>query len=166
MGRATCGQELWPEKLSRIEDIGGPKAHNNFPHGWAMASNTPLRRYKQNTHGGGIRDPFVVSWPKGIRARGELRHQFCHVSDMLPTLLDIIGVEAPAEINGVKQMPLEGMSFRASLQCSGVAVARARPQYFEQFGHRGLWHQGWKAVCPAARNMDPRSASNPDPSIA
>jgi hypothetical protein len=55
--------------MARLEDIGGPKAHNNFPHGWAMASNTPLRRYKQNTHGGGIRDLFIVSWPRGIRAR-------------------------------------------------------------------------------------------------
>ena len=143
--RATCGPSSWPEKMARLEDIGGPKAHNNFPHGWAMASNTPLRRYKQNTHGGGIRDPFIVSWPRGIRARGELRHQFCHVCDILPTLLDIIGIELPTEINGVTQMPLEGMSFRASLN-DPAAPSKASPQYFEQFGHRGLWHQGWKAV--------------------
>ena len=76
LGPRNMRPELWPEKMARLEDIGGPKAHNNFPHGWAMASNTPLRRYKQNTHGGGIRDPFIVSWPRGIRARGELRHQF------------------------------------------------------------------------------------------
>jgi arylsulfatase A-like enzyme len=145
LGPRNMRQELWSERLSLIEEIGGPQVHNNFPHGWAMASNTPLRRYKQNTHGGGIRDPFVVSWPKGIRARGELRHQFCHVSDMLPTLLDIIGIEAPAEINGVKQMPLEGMSFKASLN-DPASPSKSTPQYFEQFGHRGLWQQGWKAV--------------------
>ena len=145
LGPRNMRQELWPERLSLIEEIGGPKVHNNFPHGWAMASNTPLRRYKQNTHGGGIRDPLVVSWPKGIRARGELRHQFCHVSDMLPTLLDIISIEPPTEINGVKQMPLEGVSFKASLN-DPAAPSKASPQYFEQFGHRGLWQQGWKAV--------------------
>ena len=145
LGPRNMRRELWPERLSLIEEIGGPRTHNNFPHGWAMASNTPLRRYKQNTHGGGIRDPFVVSWPKGIRARGELRRQFCHVSDILPTLLDIICIEPPAEINGVQQMPLEGVSFKASLN-DLVAPSKASPQYFEQFGHRGLWHQGWKAV--------------------
>ena len=145
LGPRNMRQELWPERLSLIEEIGGPKVHNNFPHGWAMASNTPLRRYKQNTHGGGIRDPFVVSWPKGIRTRGELRHQFCHVSDMLPTLLDIIGIAPPPEINGVPQMPLEGASFNASFT-DPAAPSKASPQYFEQFGHRGLWQQGWKAV--------------------
>ena len=147
LGRVGGGgrPELWPEKLARLEDIGGPKVNNNFPHGWAMASNTPLRRYKQNTHGGGIRDPFVVSWPKSIAARGELRHQFCHVSDILPTLLDIIGIEPPVEINGVKQMPLEGTSFKASLS-DATAPSKDAAQYFEQFGHRGLWHRGWKAV--------------------
>ena len=145
LGPRNLRPELWPEKLARLEDIGGPKVHNNFPHGWAMASNTPLRRYKQNTHGGGIRDPFVISWPKGIAARGELRHQFCHVSDILPTLLDVIDIEAPPEINGIRQLPLEGMSFKASLT-DLKAPSKADPQYFEQFGHRGLWHQGWKAV--------------------
>ena len=147
LGRVFIGArpELWPEKLARLEDIGGPRVNNNFPLGWAMASNTPLRRYKQNTHGGGIRDPFVVSWPKGIAARGELRHQFAHVSDILPTLLDVIGIEPPVEINGVRQMPLEGTSFAASL-ANPTAPSKATPQYFEQFGHRGLWHQGWKAV--------------------
>ena len=135
----------WPERMARLEDIGGPKAHNNFPHGWAMASNTPLRRYKQNTHGGGIRDPLVISWPKGISARGELRHQFAHVSDILPTLLDVIGIEPPTEIKGIKQTPLEGTSFKASFN-DAAAPSKAKPQYFEQFGHRGVWHQGWKAV--------------------
>jgi arylsulfatase len=110
-----------------------------------MASNTPLRRYKQNTHGGGIRDPLVVSWPKGLAARGELRHQFCHASDLVPTLLDVIGLAAPSTLNGVAQMPLEGESFAASLK-DAAASPRTKPQYFEMFGHRGLWQDGWKAV--------------------
>ena len=87
-------------KIARIEDIGGPDTHSNFPLGWAMASNTPLRRYKQNTHGGGIRDPLVISWPKGLPARGELRHQFCHASDFAPTILDVMGLPVPRDMRG------------------------------------------------------------------
>jgi arylsulfatase len=109
-----------------------------------MASNTPLRRYKQNTHGGGIRDPFVISWPKRV-AKGELRHQFVHASDLVPTLLELVGVSAPAEIAGTAQMPIEGESFARSI-ADPTAPSKSRPQYFEMFGHRGLWHQGWKAV--------------------
>ena len=145
MGPYNFRPEPLAEKLQRIEDIGGPDTHSNFPHGWAMASNTPLRRYKQNTHGGGIRDPLVMCWPKGIAARGELRHQFCHASDMVPTLLDLIGLSAPDVIAGVPQQPLEGASFAASIE-NANAPQRAKPQYFEMFGHRGLWHEGWKAV--------------------
>ncbi len=137
--------ESLPEKLARIDEVGGPKTHSNFPHGWAMAANTPLRRYKQNTHGGGIRDPLVICWPEGITARGELRHQFAHACDLTPTLLDLLGIEAPAEINGVRQMPIEGTSFAPSLRDPTVP-SKAPPQYFEMFGHRGLWHAGWKAV--------------------
>ncbi|HKU06406.1 MAG TPA: arylsulfatase, partial [Bradyrhizobium sp.] len=91
MGPYNFRPEPMPAKVQRIDDIGGPDTHSNFPHGWAMASNTPLRRYKQNTHGGGIRDPFVMSWPNGIKARGELRHQFVHACDLVPTLLELIG---------------------------------------------------------------------------
>jgi arylsulfatase len=137
--------ESFAEKLARFDEVGGPKTHSNYPHGWAMAANTPLRRYKQNTHGGGIRDPLVVCWLEGIAARGELRHQFAHACDLTPTLLDLLGIEAPVEINGVRQMPIEGTSFAPSLRDPTVP-SKARPQYFEMFGHRGLWHAGWKAV--------------------
>ncbi|MFN3524015.1 MAG: arylsulfatase [Phenylobacterium sp.] len=145
MGPFNMKPEPMAEKLARIDDIGGPDTHSNFPHGWAMASNTPLRRYKQNTHGGGIRDPLVVSWPSRIPARGELRHQFCHASDFAPTILELVGLEPPASVNGVPQTPLEGESFAASL-ADPAAPPRRRPQYFEMFGHRGLWKDGWKAV--------------------
>ena len=144
MGPYNFRPEPMAEKLRRIDDIGGPDSHTNFPHGWAMASNTPLRRYKQNTHGGGIRDPFIISWPKRI-AKGELRHQFVHASDLTPTVLDLIGVTAPPVIGGVAQMPIEGESFARSM-ADASAPSKSSPQYFEMFGHRGLWHQGWKAV--------------------
>lgn len=145
MGPYNGKPEPMAEKLARLDDIGGPESHSNFPHGWAMASNTPLRRYKQNTHGGGIRDPLVISWPNGIAARGELRTQFTHASDLTPTLLDILGLAPPDAIGGVAQMPIEGESFAASL-ADPSAPARKRAQYFEMFGHRGLWRDGWKAV--------------------
>ena len=133
------------EKLARLDDIGGPDTHTNFPWGWAMAANTPLKRYKQNTHGGGIRDPLVLSWPAGLTARGEVREFFCHASDLTPTLLDIVGISMPDVINGVAQQPMEGTSFAASLH-DATAESSKTTQYFEMFGHRGLWHRGWKAV--------------------
>jgi arylsulfatase A-like enzyme len=145
MGPFNLRPEPMEEKLARIDDIGGPDTHSNFPLGWAMASNTPLRRYKQNTHGGGIRDPLVISWPKGISAKGALRTQFAHASDVTPTLVELLGITPPAQVNGVPQMPLEGTSFAASLHDATVP-AKAKPQYFEMFGHRGIWHDGWKAV--------------------
>jgi arylsulfatase len=144
-GPRNFRDETFAEKLARIDEIGGPRTHSNFPLGWAMAANTPLRRYKQNTHGGGIRDPLVICWPERIHARGELRHQFAHACDLTPTILDLVGIQAPAEINGVPQMPIEGTSFAASLN-DPTAPSKAQPQYFEMFGHRGLWHSGWKAV--------------------
>jgi arylsulfatase len=145
MGPFNFRPEPMPVKVSRIDDIGGPDTHSNFPHGWAMASNTPLRRYKQNTHGGGIRDPFVMCWPGRIKAKGELRHQFVHACDLVPTLLELVGVEAPADIAGVPQMPIEGVSFARSIADAAVP-SKSTAQYFEMFGHRGLWKDGWKAV--------------------
>jgi len=145
MGPYNMRPETIEEKVARIDDIGGPDTHSNFPLGWAMASNTPLRRYKQNTHGGGIRDPLVVSWPNRLPARGEVRHQFAHAVDLVPTLLELIGIDPPTGVAGVEQMPLEGVSFAASLT-DASAPERDTPQYFEMFGHRGIIHRGWKAV--------------------
>ena len=88
------GDRIMQTKLARLDDIGGPDTHSNFPWGWAMASNTPLKRYKQNTHGGGIRDPLVISWPAKLPTDGSVREQFCHVSDLTPTILELLGVEA------------------------------------------------------------------------
>jgi arylsulfatase len=155
MGPYNLRREPIEEKIARIDDIGGPDTHSNFPLGWAMAANTPLRRYKQNTHGGGIRDPLVISWPKGIAARGELRHQFCHASDLAPTVLDVAGVKPPKTVNGIRQIPLEGTSFARSLR-NAKAPSKKTPQYFEMFGHRGLVQDGWKAVAfhPMGSSLD------------
>lgn len=145
MGPYNLRREEMAEKLARLDDIGGPASHANFPHGWAMAANTPLKRYKQNTHGGGIRDPLVLAWPRGITARGELRHGFWHARDLLPTLLDVCGVPAPDTLHGIAQQPITGESLRATL-ADPAPRSRAGAQLFEMFGHRGIWHAGWKAV--------------------
>ncbi len=145
MGPFNAQPESMTDKVARLDDIGMPGTHANFPWGWSMAANTPLKRYKQNTHGGGIRDPLVVSWPAGISARGEVRDQFCHANDVVPTLLDVFGLDVPASIAGVEQQPLDGASFRPSFD-EPDAPPPKQTQYFEMFGHRGVWHEGWKAV--------------------
>ena len=113
MGPYNLRREPIEEKIARIEDIGGPDTHSNFPLGWAMAANTPLRRYKQNTHGGGIRDPLVISWPKGLAARGELRHQFVMPAISFRRFSISWASRRPRRSTGVAQMPLEGTSFAA-----------------------------------------------------
>jgi arylsulfatase A-like enzyme len=129
--------------LARIDLIGTQHARNNYPVGWAQAGNTPLKRYKQNTHAGGILDPLIVTWPAGIAKPG-LRHQFHHAMDIVPTILEALDIEAPAEIRGVPQMPMHGTSM--SYTFDGAGPTRKRTQIFEMFGHRGIWHDGWKAV--------------------
>jgi arylsulfatase len=131
--------------VERLDEIGGPTVQPAYPLGWAQVSNTPLKRYKGNTHGGGVRDPLIVHWPSGIADAGGLRHQFHHAIDVMPTVLDVIGVEAPARHRGVDQMPIHGTSF-ASTFASADAPSRHLTQYFEMAGHRGIWHDGWKAV--------------------
>jgi arylsulfatase len=145
MGPFNLLAEPLATKIARIDDIGGPDTHTNFPHGWAMAANTPLRRYKQNTHGGGIRDPLIVAWPNGLPARGELRHPFCHVRDLAPTLLDLLQLPAPTQVEGHAVKPMTGESFAPSLR-DAQAPSRRGAQLFEMFGHRGIWSDGWKAV--------------------
>jgi len=133
------------DNLPYLNEIGGPRPNNNYPLGWAMAGNTPLKRYKQNTHGGGVRDPLIVHWPRGIQSPGGIRHQFHHVSDITPTVLEITGIDLPAHIHGVAQQPLEGTSLAYSLNAPELPT-RKHVQYFEMLGHRGIWHDGWKAV--------------------
>jgi arylsulfatase len=133
------------ELRARIDEIGTQTAHNNYPWGWTMAGNTPFRRWKREVHEGGIADPCIVRWPRGIAARGEVRHQFAHAIDVLPTLLELIGVEPPAELEGRPQSSLEGTSF-ATLLHDAAASAPHVTQYFEMLGSRGIHHDGWKAV--------------------
>lgn len=133
------------EALARIDEIGGPYTHNNYPWGWTVAGNTPFRRWKREVHEGGVADPLIVHWPRGIRARGEVRRQYVHAIDITPTVLEAAGIPPPAEIAGVPQKPIEGVSFAYSFD-DAAAPSRRETQYYEMFGCRAIYHQGWKAV--------------------
>jgi arylsulfatase len=131
--------------LAMIDDLGGPGTYNHYPRGWAQAGNTPLKKYKQNTHGGGIRDPLIIHWPRGIKERGGLRTQYHHVIDIVPTVLEVIGIDPPDEVDGIPQKPIEGTSLAYTFN-DADASTRKKVQYFEMFAHRGIWRDGWKAV--------------------
>ncbi len=137
-----------PDELARrIDELGGPTAHNNYPWGWTMAGNTPFKRWKREVHEGGVADPCIVSWPARFAGGSGLRHQFTHAIDVLPTVLDLAGVRAPASIAYVPQSRLDGVSFASLLSPDGAAATPHRStQYFEMFGSRAIYHGGWKAV--------------------
>jgi arylsulfatase len=137
--------ESLEENLRRIDDLGTPKANNHYPWGWAWAGNTPLKRFKRDTHEGGVADPLILDWPARLGREGGTRHQYVHAIDLLPTLLDLIGIEAPQTIAGVEQTPLEGVSFAATLDDPEAPSAHVT-QYYEMLGSRALYHDGWKAV--------------------
>ncbi len=129
----------------RLDDIGTQHSHSNYPWGWAQAGNSPLRWYKQNTYGGGVRDPLVMHWPAGIAARGEIRGQFCHAVDIAATVLDITGAPSPEHVGGHEQIPMHGRSIAPTFDDASAPAPRT-VQYFEQMGHRGIWSDGWKAT--------------------
>jgi arylsulfatase A-like enzyme len=135
------------DSLKAIDELGGPSTFNHYPWGWTWAGNTPFRRWKRETYRGGTSDPFLVHWPSGIKARGEVRTQYAHIIDMVPTVLDVLGIEPPATIKGVTQAPLHGVSFAHTFD-QASAPTRHRTQYFEMLGHRAIDHEGWRAVCP------------------
>ena len=135
------------QNLAALDEIGGPKYFNHYPWGWTFAGNTPFRRWKRETYRGGVSDPFLVHWPKGIKAKGEIRNQYAHAIDMVPTVLESLGIEAPTELRGVAQSPIEGVSFAHSFD-DAEAPSNHHTQYFEMFAHRSLYHDGWRAVCP------------------
>jgi arylsulfatase A-like enzyme len=139
--------ETLEDSLARIEELGGPTTFNHYPWGWTWAGNTPFRRWKRETYRGGASDPFIVSWPQGITAKGEVRTQYAHIIDMVPTLLDLLGIEPPATIRGITQSPLHGVSFAKSFD-DAAAASDHHTQYFEMLGSRAIYHDGWRAVCP------------------
>jgi len=139
--------EPFEESLKAIDEIGGPKHFNHYPWGWTWAGNTPFRRWKRETYRGGSCDPFVVHWPRGVEASGEVRSQYAHIIDMVPTVLELLGIESPDSVRGVTQSPLHGVSFASTLDDPG-AESDHHTQYFEMLGHRAIYYDGWRAVCP------------------
>ena len=146
------------QAMSHLADIGTERAYNHYSMGWAQVSNTPLKWYKKNTHGGGIRGPLIFRWPGVIPATGEVRTQFYDVIDIMPTLLAKLGIAPPATLGGVKQQPLNGMDMSPSFTSTSPEWRRPL-QYFELLGDRALWQDGWKAV---TRH---RKGGNPDDDV-
>ena len=137
---------------AHINDIGGDHAFNHYATGWAQVSNTPLKWYKRGNHGGGIRAPLIVHWPKGIAARGEIRTQYHHVIDIAPTLYELLAVTPPAVYAGVAQMPVHGTSMAYTFSAAD-APTRKTSQIFEMLGDRAVWQEGWKAVARHSKGL-------------
>jgi arylsulfatase A-like enzyme len=133
------------ENLKFLDVLGSPLTYNHYPNGWAMAFNTPFKMWKRYSYNGGICDPFLIHWPKGIKSQGEVRHQYHHAIDIVPTILDVVGVEAPEVVMGYTQRLIEGVSMRSSFD-DAKAPSTRQTQFYSMLGSRGIWHQGWKAV--------------------
>jgi len=131
---------------ARIDKFGSPEAYNHYAVGWAHAMDTPYQWTKQvASHWGGTRNGTIIHWPRGIKARGEIRHQFHHVIDIAPTILELAQLPEPYMVNGVGQVPMQGLSMLYSFD-DPKAAERRETQYFEMFGNRGIYHKGWTAV--------------------
>ncbi|WP_164017319.1 arylsulfatase [Pyxidicoccus trucidator] len=145
-----------PDFLVRhVDRLGTPESFNHYAVGWAHAMNTPFQGAKQvASHLGGTRNGAIIHWPRGIRARGEVRSQFTHVIDVAPTLLEAAGLPQPASVNGVRQTPMQGVSMRYGFD-DALAPERHETQYFELFGNRALYHQGWTAVAKHRTPWEP-----------
>ena len=152
--------ESLEENLKRIDLLGTPEAHNHYAWGWAWAGNTPLKRWKRETHEGGVADPLIVHWPQGMGQPGATRHQYVHAIDLLPTLLDVIGIDAPETIAGVAQQPFDGVSFAHTFS-DGAAASRHVTQYYEMMSCRAIYHDGWKAVTFHPLMLAPYDGSDP-----
>ena len=133
------------EDLKFLDIIGTEYAYNHYPHGWAQAGNTPLKWYKTFVHAGGVKDPFIISYPKRIKEKGEIRHQYHHVIDVFPTILELAGIQIPEVVKHVPQQSVDGTSLVYSFDNAEVPSTR-KTQYYEMIGNRAIYHNGWKAV--------------------
>ncbi len=133
------------QNLAMIDELGGTATYNHYCTGWAMAFNTPFKMWKRYEFNGGTSDPCIISWPAGLKARGEVREQYHHAIDIVPTILDVLGVEAPETIKGHTQSPIDGVSMRGSFD-DATAESGRRTQFYAMLGSRSIWHEGWKAV--------------------
>jgi arylsulfatase len=134
------------ENMKLLDSLGSTATYNHYPTGWAVAFSTPFQMFKRySQYAGGTCCPLVIHWPKGIKAKGQIRHQYHHSNDIVPTILDLVGLKMPTVYRGVKQYPLNGVSMRYTF-ASGQAPTKKKRQYYAMLGTRGLWEGGWKAV--------------------
>src|SRR5215470_7240100 len=135
------------ENLKLIDVLGGPDTYEHYPTGWATAFSTPFQMFKRySQYAGGTCDPLVISWPKGIKSKGEVRNQYHHSTDVVPTILEICGLEMPKVYKGVEQYPLSGVSMKYTFDAKPNGPTQKKRQYYCMLGTRGLWENGWKAV--------------------
>jgi arylsulfatase len=140
----------YPDELSEnmklLEVLGCPDTYNHYPTGWATAFSTPFQMFKRySQYAGGTCDPLVIHWPKGIKAKGAVRDQYHHSTDIVPTILDVVGLEMPKVYRGVEQYALNGISMRYTFDNAKVPTKKKR-QYYAMLGTRGIWENGWKAA--------------------
>ncbi|QDQ91501.1 arylsulfatase [Rhodococcus sp. WB9] len=133
------------ENLKMLDELGSTRTYNHYPNGWAMGFNAPFKMWKRYSFNGGTCDPCIISWPAGIAARGETRDQYHHAIDLVPTVLDCLGIELPDTVKGYTQHPLQGVSMRYSFDAATIPTAK-HTQFYSMLGTRGIWHDGWKAV--------------------
>ncbi len=131
--------------MALLDDLGSTKTYNHYPNGWAMAFNTPFKLWKRYEFNGGTSDPCIIAWPAGMHARGEVREQYHHAIDIVPTVLDVLGVEAPERIKGHVQSQFDGVGMRYSFDDAQAPTTR-QTQFYSMLGSRAIWHTGWKAV--------------------
>ncbi|MGV9870260.1 arylsulfatase [Rhodococcus koreensis] len=133
------------ENMKMLDELGSTRTYNHYPNGWAMGFNAPFKMWKRYSFNGGTCDPCIISWPAGIAARGETRDQYHHAIDLVPTVLDCMGIELPDTVKGYTQHPLQGVSMRYSFDAATIPTAK-HTQFYSMLGTRGIWHDGWKAV--------------------
>lgn len=135
------------ENLQYLDVLGGPETYNHYPTGWAAAFSAPFKMFKRySQYAGGTADPLVISWPAGIDAKGELRHQYHHSVDIVPTILELVGAKMPEQNHGVEQYPLSGVSMAYTFDAEPDAPTQKEIQYYAMMGSRGIWKDGWKAA--------------------
>jgi arylsulfatase A-like enzyme len=135
------------ENLKYLDVLGGVDTYNHYPTGWAAAFSTPFQMFKRySQYAGGTCDPMVICWPKGIKTKGEVRHQYHHSTDIVPTILEVCGLEMPKVYRGVEQYPLSGVSMRYTFNAKPDAPTQKKRQYYSMLGTRGIWEDGWKAA--------------------
>ncbi len=154
MAQLNDNYEDVSQLLEEIDTAGGHQGYNHYPWGWAHAGNTPLKRWKRYTFEGGVRDPLILHWPAAIDDPGGIRDQYCHVIDLWPTVLDLLGVAQPEEVRGVAQMSVDGVSLREPITDADAPEVRTS-QYYECWGHRAMYHRGWKAVTDHVNQLNP-----------